>query len=81
VQRCTENATETSYTLKTEDQAKELYLNEMAKDDMESVKHIDYRQVYFYQNGQTVPCYVFGDNGPYMNAVYINAITGDILDW
>ena len=67
-------------TLKTEDQAKELYLNEMAKDDMESVKHIDYQQVYFYQSGQTVPFYVFGDNGPFMNPIYINAVTGEILE-
>jgi len=64
---------------KTVGEVQALYLNEKTVQSRNISGSIYYQQVYVYENGQSVPYYVFGDDGPYMNAVYINAITGDAL--
>jgi len=42
---------------------------------------VPYQQVYVYENGKSVPHYVFSNEEPLMMPVCVNAVTGDITEW
>jgi len=67
-------------------EAKQLYLDfieEKYEDNPEFgvPSKVPYQQVYYCEDGKSVPCYVFSKSEPFLNPVYINAVTGDITEW
>jgi len=70
----------------TASKAKKLYLNYMEKKyrgnpEFGVPSNVPYQQIYYYKDGKPIPCYLFGNEEPYMNAVCVNAVTGKIMDW
>jgi len=67
-------------------EAKQLYLDFMEEkyEDHPTFgvpSKVPYQQVYYCENGQSVPCYLFSDEEPLMMPVCVNAVTGDITEW
>ena len=67
-------------------EAKQLYLDYMEEKyknhpEFGVPKKVPYQQVYYCENGESIPCYLFSDREPFLNSVCVNAVTGETAAW